>query len=147
MLRHPRDRQLEPRYTLDEIWYQDGGMLTLGGDELRHLVSTALSRIPKQVADKVLTKRLFIMPQYAWEKGYLVPLKLTKNKRVIALPEGLLEEGEESVVQTILHEVAHFWLQHEPSLLAESASEDLDKKQEDEADNCAKRWLEGYRNR
>ncbi len=42
------------RYTFDDIWYMDGGVLTCGNNELRALVSRALSRVPKDVVDRVM---------------------------------------------------------------------------------------------
>ncbi len=107
-------RSATHRYTPDEVWEADGGILTLGEDELRGLVSVALSRVPKRVADKVFKGCIFVMAKYEWGPGTYIPKELLKGKCVIALSEKLMDEDRRSATRTVLHEVAHFYLQHVP---------------------------------
>ena len=61
------------KYKFEEISEEDGGMLTLGNDELRLLIAKSLSTVPKKVADSVLTSCVFIMPMNYYEYGLFIP--------------------------------------------------------------------------
>jgi hypothetical protein len=134
----------DERYTPEEIWRADGGILTLGEDELRGLVSVALAKVPKKVANKVFTGCLFVMAKYEWGRGTFIPKELLKNKCVIALSERLMDKDRESAERTILHEVAHFYLGHMPPGLVPGCSEDLEAQLENEADQQVDEWLNAF---
>lgn len=133
------------RYTPEEIWQADGGIMTLGEDELRALVAVALSKVPKRVADKVFKGCLFVMAKYEWGRGTYIPKELLKNKCVIALSERLMDEDRVSAERTILHEVAHFYLRHVPPGLMPGCSEDHEIRLEEEADRQTEEWLQAFR--
>lgn len=132
------------RYTPEEIWEADGGMMTLGEDELRALVSVALSKVPKKVADKVFKGCVFVMAKYEWGRGTYIPKVLLKNKCVIALSERLMDEDRASAERTVLHEVAHFYLDHVPPGLVPRCSDDLETRLEEEADRQTEEWLRAF---
>ena len=132
------------RYTPEEVWQADCGIMTLGEDELRDLVSIALSKVPRRVADRVFEGCLFVMAKYEWGRGTFIPKMLLKNKCVIALSERLMDEDRSSAERTILHEVAHFYLGHMPPGLVPGCSEDLEARLEEEADWQAEEWLRAY---
>jgi hypothetical protein len=132
------------RYTPEEVWQADGGILTLGEDELRGLVSSALSKVPRSVTDKVLNGCLFVMAKYEWGRATLIPKELIRKRCVIALSEKLLDEDRQSAEYTVLHEVAHFHLKHMPSGLTAACSEDHEVRQETEADLLADHWLDSF---
>lgn len=138
-------RRQVTRYTPEEVWQADGGILTLGEDELRELVSIALSRVPKAVADRVFKGCIFVMAKFEWGAGTYIPKQLLRGKCVIALSEKLMDEDRESAVRTILHEVAHFYLKHMPSGLVPGSSEDCECRQEEEADLAVDEWLKADR--
>jgi hypothetical protein len=134
-------RAAAPRYTPEEVWEADGGILTLGENELRALVSKALSRVPRRVADRVFAGCIFVMAKFEWGAGTYIPRELLEGKCVIALSERLMDEESESAIRTILHEVAHFYLRHVPPGLAGGSGETCDCRQEREAEAQADRWL------
>ena len=134
-----------PRYTPQEVWQADGGIMTLGEDELRGLVSNALAKLPRRVADRVFKGCLFVMAKYEWGRGTYIPKVLLRNKCVIALSERLMDEDQASAERTILHEVAHFYLGHVPPGLVPGCSEDLESRLEEEADRQTEEWLRAYR--
>ncbi len=129
-------------YTPEEVWQADGGILTLGENELRDLVSVALSKVPKSVANKVFKGCIFVMAKFEWGAGTYIPKELLEGKCVIALSEKLMDEDQKSAVRTILHEVAHFYLRHMPPGLVPGSDEGCDCRQEQEADAAVDEWLE-----
>lgn len=135
-------RSSAQRYSPEEVWEADGGILTLGEDELRALVSVALSKIPKRVADKVFKGCIFVMAKYEWGPGTYIPRQLLEGKCVIALSEKLMDEDRTSAIRTVLHEVAHFYLQHMPPGLMTESGNGCDCQQEREAETQVDEWLE-----
>ncbi len=136
-----RKRAAAPHYTPEQVWEADGGILTLGENELRELVSVALSKVPRRVADRVFTGCIFVMAKFEWGAGTYIPRELLEGKCVIALSEKLMDEDRESAIRTILHEVAHFYLRHVPPGLAAGPGEACDCRQEREAEAQVDRWL------
>lgn len=128
------------RYTEEEIWYMDAGVLTLGNDKLRGLIANALSKVPKVVADRVSKDCFILMPMYDYEFGYHISKSLLQNKCIIAFPEKLLEKDEKSIIHTVLHEIAHHYLDHKSPML-EMMSNEEEKRQEDDADKQMEKWL------
>ena len=92
-------RAASPNYTPEEVWEADGGILTLGEDELRGLVSVALSKVPKRVANKVFKGCIFVMAKFEWGAGTYIPKELLEGKCVIALSERLMDEDRKSAVR------------------------------------------------
>jgi len=138
-------RAASPNYTPEEVWEADGGILTLGEDELRGLVSVALSKVPKRVANRVFKGCVFVMAKFEWGAGTYIPKELLEGKCVIALSERLMDEDRKSAVRTVLHEVAHFYLGHVPPGLVTGSGEDCDCRQEQEADAKVDEWLKAAR--
>ena len=134
-------RAASSNYTPEEVWEADGGILTLGEDELRGLVLVALSEVPKRVVNKVFKGCIFVMAKFEWGAGTYIPKELLEGKCVIALSERLMDEDQISAVRTVLHEVAHFHLGHMPPGLVAGSEEDCDCRQEKEADAAVDEWL------
>jgi hypothetical protein len=132
-------------YTPEEVWEADAGILTLGEDELRQLVSVTLSKVPKTVADKVFKGCILVMAKYEWGPGTYIPKELLKGKCVIALSEKLMDEDRKSAIRTVLHEVAHFHLRHMPPGLLSESGEGCDCRQEQEAEAQVEEWLKADR--
>ena len=138
-------RTASPNYAPQEIWEADGGILTLGEDELRGLVSVALSKVPKRVANKVFKNCIFVMAKFEWGAGTYIPKEILEGKCVIALSERLMDEDRKSAVRTVLHEVAHFYLGHMPPGLITESGEGCDCRQEQEAEAKVDEWLKAAR--
>jgi hypothetical protein len=126
----------ETRLSWADVWYLDGGMTTLDNDQLRYPVSQALSQVPAEVAEQVMGGCLCIMPT-AEQKGLYVPEENIRGKSIIALPETLLAMNESEINWTILHEVAHFVLNHKMLQPLE-----VSDRQEREANDLVRKWLE-----
>ena len=134
-----------PNYTPREVWEADGGILTLGEDELRGLISAALSKVPKRVANKVFKGCIFVMAKFEWGAGTYIPREILEGKCVIALSERLMDEDRKSAVRTVLHEVAHFYLGHMPPGLIAGSGDGCDCRQEHEAEAKVDDWLKADR--
>lgn len=134
-------RVASANYTPAEVWEADDGILTLGEDELRELVSVALSKVPKRVANRVFKGCIFVMAKFEWGAGTYIPKELLEGKCVIALSEKIMDEDRDSAMRTVLHEVAHFYLRHVPPGLAAGSGEGSDCQMEKEAEAQVDRWL------
>ena len=127
------------RYTPEEVWYEDAGLVTLGPDAIRKIMSSALSKVPREVADAVLGGCRIIVPT-SKEKGCYIPAELTKDRAMLSFPETIFDGSPEEAEETLLHEVAHYWLKHR-SPLADGLSETEGEQQELEADDQVRKWL------
>ena len=134
---------MKERYTSEEIWYEDAGVVTVGITQARRLIARVLSKIPKEITKRVLDECLILIPMIDYELGFFLPKKLLQDKCVIAFPESLLMEDEKRIEHTVLHEIAHFYLDHK-SPIFEALSDKEAKKQEDEADRLADKWLREF---
>ena len=128
------------KYTFEEIWYNDCGCYTMSNEQLRDLVALALSKVPKEIADRVFEECLFLMLTPG-EMGLFLSKKLRQGCDVIVLSEKLLEKDEKDKALIILHEVGHFYLNHNRQLF-DGLSEEEDRKQEEAADRWARQWIE-----
>lgn len=128
-------------YTADEVWDEDGGKATLGNDELRRLVALSLARVPAEVTDDVLEKVLFLMPRWS-ERGFFLPAELINERHIIGLSENLLDEEDEIAIETLLHEVAHFRLEHQSQYYGLAMEESA--IQEAAASALVREWLDEW---
>lgn len=126
------------RYTPEQVWYEDGGVVTLNSDRLRRAMSRALSKIPASVADYILKNCLLLMIEPE-EGGTFLPNRLIRHSHLLAFPHSLLDQSEEEIDRTILHEVAHCWLGHRWGL--ELPQEEDYEEQEKEAWAKVDEWL------
>ena len=62
--------------TAEEIWHEDAGVYTMGTDQLRALISRVLSKVPKDVANRVFYECTFLMPMYEYEFGFYLSKEL-----------------------------------------------------------------------
>lgn len=125
------------KYTQEEIWYEDGGLVTLGNDDLRAGMSRVLSMVTSEVADHVLDNCFLVMPDVT-EEGAYIPNMLIGHRDILVFSRGLLaaEEAEFDVV--MLHEIAHSFLKHKPGHLI---SEEQYDKQERQAWMLVHDWV------
>ena len=115
-------------------------LLTLGEDKLRYVVARALFKIPADVVELVVEGCLFFMPTIEGKSTYL-PLSVIRGKPIIGVPESLLDEPEEVVDRTIIHEVAHFVLKHKDPAVDGLTTEEYEE-QERRADSLVDQWLQ-----
>ncbi len=99
------------KYSPREIWDMEAGMCAFDNDELRHFVAETFSVLPREIVEKVLDNCIFIMPLEG-EKGCYFPQKDIKDKSIICLSEAHFLNNREDCRSTLLHEVAHFILDH-----------------------------------
>ena len=138
---YPMDVMPLPYPEKRRLSYEGTAHFTLGNDKLRDAVALVLPKLPFGVIAHMLADcRLFLMPE-AKGKGIYLPAELLEEKAIIALPEALLD-GPEELERTILHQVAHFSLNHKVPTISDLSDEEYDQ-QEAEAEELVKRWLEG----
>jgi hypothetical protein len=138
MIKNPvwQEQEMSDRYTWQEIWDRTTSDFTLGNEDLREAVVDVLALLPKEVADSVLEGCLFLMLGY---DPKCISNSALQNKWLIALPENFLQADLRQVVQSLFHEIAHYYLKHD---LRQTIATDQDiRRQEAEAASTTERWL------
>ena len=132
------------RYTFEEIYEMDNGIVTFDNYILRLKVASALSKVPCEVADEVMDECLVFSTYYLSNSVepscvYLSALSLM-GKSLIVLSEKLFEQPKEVIDRTILHEIAHHCLPHS-AMPGEGLSVEQHEKLEKEAWELVESWL------
>jgi hypothetical protein len=126
--------------TLDEVFDLCGGIHLQAHDRPLYAIVTALTKIPSEVV-KELSAHCYVVVPSLQEKGSFTDQSVIGKRHLIAFPESLFELPVTMVEQTVLHEVAHFWLGHKPNLRSSGGAADAEERQEREADELAAQWL------
>jgi hypothetical protein len=132
----------EQYYTFGEIYPQTGGIITVGYETWRHLLSSILLKLPAYVVDAVLRNCLFIMPNPE-DKGSFIPNRIIKNRHIIHFPNSLLGWPEDQQVNIVLHQIAHYVLRHWSPL--EECDADFNEQAQDAAD-LVNQWMVTWSN-
>ncbi len=127
---------MSERYTWQEIWDRVTPDFTLGNEDLRECVVDVLSFLPIDVADSVMGGCVFLMLGY---DPLCISSQALQNKWLIALPESFLQGDLKEIVYGLFHEIAHYYLKHDPRETAVSPQEA--KKHRAEATSTAEGWL------
>jgi hypothetical protein len=129
--------QKETHYTVDEIYRKDAGEISLNNEELRKLLSRALTRAPAYVVDALFKHCLCAMPDPAKWTAF-IPNRVIKDKHILLFPHTLKDCSEDEQAQYVLHTLAHYILHHWSPVERRPADYD---KQELEAEDLAHKWL------
>jgi hypothetical protein len=98
--------------TVQENFDADAGVTTMGYSGLRNWVAEALTKVPEEIAERVYSEVRFVMPT-AGTKGQYFSRAAMEGMAVVVLSEAILSSDQETY-HTILHEVAHHVLGHQP---------------------------------
>ena len=126
-------------YTREEIWEMD---VKISDNELRVLLSDTLIAVPADIVADIFENCFFLMVNPA-EKGCYFPEKAIRGKHLIAFPYGILKSPLPDMMNTVAHEVAHYYLEHE-SLLVEHLPPEEYEKRENEAEDCCRGWFNAW---
>jgi hypothetical protein len=136
-----RKRTVMERYTFDQAWEVQGGRFTLDDEFLRREASHILSKVPKEVADRVVRECL-LLGTGGGENAFHIPSRLIEGMDLIVVSPLLFEKDRAHIEFVILHEIAHFWLGHDPDPGLEVVDEGYYANQEEAADALVREWLE-----
>ena len=103
--------QEEKYYSANEIYEKDAGEVSLDNDELRKLMSRALTRAPAHVVDAVYNHCLCAMPDPERWTAF-IPNRAIKDKHILLFPHTLNGCSEDEQALYVLHTVAHYILHH-----------------------------------
>jgi hypothetical protein len=120
-----------------------GGNAALGADYSKILFN-ALSKLPKDVVQWAIENTVFISSlgtYYAYTLN-LEELVAKGKTGLIVLCERLKHQSEEEQIFDIAHEIAHAKLKHSTAFPNEEAASRSEEKDENEADDLAKIWLQ-----
>jgi hypothetical protein len=126
--------------THDEVFDLCGGIHLQAHDRPLYAIVTALTKIPSEVV-KGLSAQCYLVVPSLQEMGSFTHQSVIGNRHLIAFPESLFELPVAEVEQTVLHEIAHFWLGHKPYLQASGGATKAAERQEREANELAATWL------
>ena len=129
--------QEEKYYSANEIYEKDAGAVSLDNDELRKLMSRALTRAPAHVVDAVYNHCLCAMPDPEKWTAF-IPNRVIRGRHILLFPHTLKGSSEDEQAGFILHAIAHYILHHWSPV--ERRSVDYDT-QELEAEDLADTWL------
>ena len=124
------ERYLRWEYSPEGIHYNLGTSRT-ENDVLDAFITETISVLPHDIIDWIVETCVFRDSN----GGIMISLKYFHNRKfLIVLPEELLKKPKSKIRFTIAHEIAHAKLNHH-----ENSS--LDTKQEEKADELARKWL------
>jgi hypothetical protein len=110
-------------------------------------ITKALSKLPIPIVNKVL-KECYFISYSGMTLGHCLPSFLTKNKTIIYISWYYVKRAKEKNIEhTILHEIAHWFLNHSASISPNSPFDSPvaeTNKKENEADRQAEKWLQEY---
>lgn len=132
------------RYTIEEIHYNLDVAKECLSESFISLVCEALTYLDKKVVDKISNKVLFFSSDFIRETTscHLILSSYAKTRKVIIfLSDNLLEKSKEEAIKIILHEIAHFILNHKQCF---DLSQEEINKQEQEAKALALKWQHRY---
>ena len=134
-------KEIEKYYTSEKLCHNGDIIFTMGDTKLRHIVARVLKKVPIQIVDRLHDEAL-ILTVTAQEKGVYYPPTHLKNKHIILIAESQLDADD--IEHTILHEVAHFHLKHIQPFLEDDFGEEDGDRQEEEAEEQVKKWLQEF---
>jgi len=137
-----RRRSIDERMkwrTLEEVDYLFGGINSLS-NEFRVILARAMCKIPRNIVEWAADKLLFISSSDEYFAFALSKKEWKHKTGFIFLSECLKYESEEKQAFTIAHELAHHKLKHKTPIFSNLTEEET-KRQEDEADALANKWL------
>ena len=126
-------------YTPEQADYAFAGFNSVS-DEFRVILAKALSRLPTKIVDWAAKNLLFISSSEEYWAFSLSKKEWKHKKGFIFLSNHLKDESEEKQAFCIAHEIAHQKLNHKSPIFSNLTEEEA-KKQEEEADELAQKWL------
>ncbi len=126
-----------PLYLAD-IFEQFHGKL-VGKKKMQYHVLEVLSQMPDNIVGKITrTTWFFASMEDAW--AFTFTGNDLKDHHLIFLSDELLDQDTNQIHYTIAHEIGHIILGHKNSVFAKQSKAEI-QKQEKEADNFARRYL------
>jgi Zn-dependent protease with chaperone function len=108
---------------------------------MKRIVCRTLLLLPERIIRSVTETTWFVS---SFEDGWAFTLRgdeLKKGEHLIFLTDELLDEPEQQIIWTVLHEVGHVVLGHRNSIGRVQSKAEV-RHQEKEADEFAKKYLE-----
>lgn len=126
------------QWTIVKIRKALGGKL-IGNLFMREIVCNTILLLPANTIEDVCRNVWFVSsPEDSW--AFTFKGSEIKNRSLIFLSDELLQQNENQIIYTILHEVGHVVLNHRNSIGYRQTQSEI-KQQEDEADRFAKEYI------
>ena len=135
-------QKIDSRYTAEQIIYAFAGLNEIS-DEEEAITADALTILDKNLVDKIVHDVYFISSSHI--KALCLPLstsQLKGKKAIIFLSPELSKLKRNEMKQDILHEIAHYALQHK--CLFDFEVDKMHRaylRQEKAADKLVKKWI------
>lgn len=117
------------------------GHKLIGNKFMKRMVIKTLRLFPPDLIDKVAKTTWFVS---SFEDGWAFTLRgdeLGTGEHLVFLADELLEQSDSQIIRSIMHEIGHVVLGHRNSIGRVQSRNEV-RKQEREADNFAKKYLD-----
>lgn len=123
----------------DKVIYVAFDGKLVGNKKMKTAVCETLSLMTDEIIQEITNNCWFFASmEDAW--AFTFTGNDLKDKHLIFLSDELLFQSENQIRYTIAHEIGHVILGHRNSVIERQAKEEV-KKQENQADNFAKKYL------
>ncbi len=133
-------------YEINHFLLNPKSVIVLGDQGLRKILNDTIYMVPKDILDDFLVNCVFLMLSEKCEEGEFkvpacfIPNKLIKDKNICAFYEMLYCQDRDEQVRMVLHEIAHYVLDH----IDEGLSKEEYIEQEKKADSLRDKWLDDW---
>jgi hypothetical protein len=127
-------------YDVDHFVSNSDALKILGDQGLREILDGIIYIIPKDVLDDVLSNCVFFMLSKKCPPAFFIHNKLIEGKNICVFSEILYSKKKKEQIKMILHEIAHYVLDHSDERL----SDEEYYKQEKKANSLTKKWIDDY---
>ena len=113
-----------------------------GNSKMKKMVVKTLKFFPDSIIHHIIDKVWFVS---SMEDSWAFAIRgdeLSPDEHLIFLSDELLNESDSQIMWTIAHEIGHVILGHKNSIGKVQSKKEI-KKQEDEADKFARKYLMG----
>ncbi len=118
------------------------GHRLIGSRFMKRMVSRALLFLPEGIIKSITKSTWFIA---SFPDGWAFTLRgdeLGPGEHLVFLADELLDQGEDQIIRSIMHEIGHVVLEHRNSIGQIQTKAEI-RKQEREADEFAKTYIGG----
>jgi hypothetical protein len=128
-------------YEVDYFVFHQDRLIVLGDQNFREVLGDNIPIIPKHTLDDVLSNCVFLMLS---EKNNIPAAFISKEsiegKNICAFYEKLYSKGRKKKIKMILHEIAHYVLDHHNKGLSKEEYIEQEKAANEQRD----KWIDDY---
>ena len=130
-------------YEIDHFVNNQDFLTVLGDQGFREVLGDTIIIIPKDILDNVLSNCVFLMlNKEGGVSSAFIPKKLIAEKSIFAFYDMFYLQNRDKQVHMILHEIAHYVLDHSDEGLSDE--DYYNHKQDKEANVLVDKWIDDW---